>query len=143
MKRQNKELLFLKYSMTIKEFPFPLITVISLEKVKNRWYIQDQLNQDVITTVLSNFDPSVLNNMLAGKSSSSFEKKLIPKTIGNKGKFSFSKMKELYLGFLANDDQISLNQLRDKRLLGDGSFGINPEIISKYEEFKFEIENPF
>lgn len=143
MKKQGKECLFLKYSMTIKEFPFPLITVLSLEKFKNRWYIQDQMNQDIVTTVLSNFDPLVLNNILSGKGLTSIEKTLISKTKGEKGKFSFSKLKALYLAFLEKEDKMSLDQLRDKRLLGDGSFGKTPSINSKYEEFKYETENPF
>ncbi len=139
----EKEILFMKYSMVIEDFPFPLIAILSLEKHNNRWYIQDQIGQEVITTVLANFEPIVLKNIISGKDNTLFERNIIAKTTAVDNTFSFKKLTEIYLEYLDKADKVSLIQLRDKRLIGEGSFGVKAEMNSNFEVNEYIVERLF
>lgn len=139
---QKNDFLFVKYAMTIQDFPFPIISVLSLRKANNRWYIQDQLNQEFITTVLANFEALVLNNILSENGSNETEKEVAAKSRRN-NLLSFELLEKMYSNFIDKKVKKALSQLRDKRLLGEGSFGTLPIRTPHFKEFSYTVENPF
>jgi hypothetical protein len=92
----NRQFAFLKYAIIDEHIPFHLLGILSTEKVGERWYISQMLNQNQVSTLLANYDNSVLLGLFSKKRNTNLDLQ-IEKLMQNKeGQFSFAKADRLF-----------------------------------------------
>lgn len=139
----NRQFAFLKYAIVDERLPFQLLGVLSIEKVKNRWYISYLFNQNQVSTLLVNFDTSVLLNLFEGLPVPNIEEKLTKSMQMSSGKFSFAKTDRIFGDLIDSNDKKTLKNLKDKRNV-DETF--KPKLAienAKLTEYKYELPHPF
>ncbi len=115
---EGRNMAFVKYSFIIDKIPFPLTGVLSTEKVNNKWYISDLLNQRYITNVFSKLEPSILLELLKGKSDNNkFINELIEETRNEKNILDFKKLNNLLQNWEEKEETEKLHKVKDKRLV--------------------------
>ncbi|AZJ36018.1 hypothetical protein D6T69_10985 [Tenacibaculum singaporense] len=139
----GRNMAFLKYSFIMEKIPFPIIGVISIEKVKDRWYISDLLNQEYMISIFSNFEPAILLELLKGKSEDDFIKGLIKKTRGKNKGLDFEKLANIYRGWYKVKKTESLYKVKDKRLIVEGYNYPKAKLRQTPEVFKIKTEQDF
>ena len=132
----GRSMAFVKYSFIVEKIPFPVIGVISMEKVKNRWYISDLLNQENMIIVFSNFEPSVLLELLRGQSDDKLVSDLIDKTRGKKNSLDFEKLVTIYRGWIRNKERGKIVTVKDKRLTIEGYKSADAKLNQSPKVFK-------
>lgn len=138
----NHKMAYVKYSFIVDKIPFPIIGVMSMEYVNNRWYINNLLNQGAIFSIISRSDPNFLIDLFSGKSSNNEYNELIKSCKNKSGIISISlfykKIQELHNSKLA-----LYKKLTDQRLIIENKEFRNAEINSKPLLYKFTISQPF
>lgn len=114
---EGRNMAFVKYSFIIDKIPFPLTGVLSTEKVNNKWYISDLLNQIYIVNIFSKLEPSILLELLEGKSDNKFINELIEKTRNEKNILEFKKLNNLLQNWEEKEETEKLHKVKDKRLI--------------------------
>lgn len=117
---ENRKMAYVKYAYIMEKIPFPIIGILSVENVNNKWYISDLLNQEYIINILSNFDLNILLELLQGTSNDVFIKDLIKNTRSENGSMDFIKMDDIYNNWLEKNEKEKLFKVKDKRLTLEG-----------------------
>ena len=139
-KHQGRQMAYVRYSFIMEQVPFPIIGMMSAEFSEGRWYISTLLNQQDVFTVLSNLEPSVLNNLFTGESDDADINNIIQRTSRN-DRFDMFLMGQLYPEL--NEDESIKAKIKDKRLIVEGYEFRNASISSKPQTYNYIILNPF
>ncbi len=138
----NHKMAYVKYSFIADKVPFPIIGVMSLENINNRWYINNLLNQGAIFSIISRTDPNFLIDLFSGKSNNNEYNELIKSSKNKSGIVSISlfykKIQELH-----DNNSVLYKKLTDQRLIIENKEFRNAEINSKPLLYKFTISQPF
>ncbi len=139
----NRQFAFLKYAITDEHLPFALLGILSTEKVNNRWYISQMLNQNQVTTILVNFDNSVLKSLFTNTHNPNIDLNVEKSMQMKTGTFSFAKTDRLFDDLINQGNKAVLRTLKDKRNV-DATFKAPIAIEnSKATLYKVELPHPF
>ncbi|MDQ8013090.1 MAG: hypothetical protein REI96_11620 [Flavobacterium nitrogenifigens] len=138
----NHKMAYVKYSFIAEKVPFPIIGVMSMENINNRWYISNLLNQGAILSIISRTDPTFLIDLFSGKSINKEYNELIKKS---KNKSGIVDILILYKNIQQlHDNNSSLyKQITDQRLIIENLEFRNAAINSKPILYNFTISQPF
>lgn len=139
----NRQMAFLKYAIIDEHLPFQLLGVLSIEKVKNRWFISQILNQNQVSTLLVNFDNSVLLSFFSKSRNINLDPKIEKSMQINDGQFSFSKADRVFDDLVKQSNKPVLKTLKDKRNVDET---YKPPVAvenSKFTEYTFGLAHPF
>ncbi|CAA0159846.1 hypothetical protein [Tenacibaculum maritimum] len=139
----GRNMAFVKYSFIMDKIPFPIIGGISIEKVKDRWYISDLLNQEYMISIFSNFEPIVLLELLKGKSKDNFIKELIKNTRAENKGLDFEKLANIFRGWYKTKNKESIYKVKDKRLIIEGYNSPKAQLNQMPNTFKIKAEQAF
>ncbi|MCV9931843.1 hypothetical protein OIU80_06060 [Flavobacterium sp. LS1R47] len=138
----NHKMAYVKYSFIFEKIPFPVIGIISIEKVNNRWYISDLLNQGALLFILSKMDTPFLLDMFKGKS--------LDKEINDFIKNNSDKSQIIdFINFYKNIEKLKVNnptffkKIIDQRLIKENIDFRNAQEKSTPSTTKFKIYQPF
>lgn len=139
----DRQFAFLKYVIQLDKLPFPLLGILSIEKVNNRWYISHLINQNQVSTPLLNFDNAVLISLFSNRHNSNIKINLEKLMQLKTGVFSFAKADRIFGNLVSQSNMSMLKMLKDKRII-DETFKAPIAIEnSKYVSYKFEVAHPF
>ena len=138
----EKVMAYIKYSFIMDKIPFPLIGIMSAQKVNNRWYISNLLNQYEVNSIFTNYETAVLTQLFLGKSNDSFTNNLIDKTKSEDGVFDFYKMINIYNNWVKTGSE-DIEKVMDQRLLIEGYKFKDAIINSSPSKNRYRILHPF
>jgi hypothetical protein len=133
---------YVKYSFINEKIPFPIIGIMSIENLKNRWYISNLLNQGAIQSILSRTSPDFLKDFFNGTSSNPQHNEFIQK---NKNKFGIVDILSFYknISKLKEDNLAFYKEITDQRLIVEKTEFRNAKYKSIPSIIKFKISQPF
>ena len=138
----DHQMAYVKYSFIVEKIPFPIIGIMSMEKVKNRWYISNLLNQGAILSILSRTNPNFLIDLFSGKSSNAKYDDLIKSCKNKSGIVDivafYKKMQKLH-----DENSLLYKELTDQRLIIKDTEFRNANINVKPTSYKFNVSQPF
>jgi hypothetical protein len=134
---------YIKYSFIFEKIPFPVVGILSLEKVNNRWYINNLLNQGALLFILSKMDTKFLLDLFKGKSTDMQIDEFIKNS--KKTNSDVTEFVEIYkkIEKLKVDNPPFLNKIIDQRLIKNNIDFRNASEKTLLSNTKFKIYQPF
>lgn len=134
---------YVKYSFIFEKIPFPVIGILSLEKVNNRWYINNLLNQGALLFILSKMDTTFLFDVFNRKSTDIQINEFIKNSKNTNSEVT--ELVDIYkkIEKLKVDNPSFLNKIVDQRLIKNNINFRNASEKILLSNTKFQIYQPF
>lgn len=143
-KYNERQMAFVRYSFVFEEVPFPFVGILSCEKVNNRWYLSNLLNQGDVYYLLKDFSNSFIIECLNNISSSNEKIRVIENNSMNYNKkVSLSKLYKQLIKTQSADKSFFYS-IRDQRMIIEETPFRNATFNSTSKKFTFsDINHPF
>ncbi len=140
----EREIAYVRYAFVFEKIPFPFIGILSMERVNNRWYLSNLLNQGSVYFLLKNFENKFIVDCLNNLTSKDKKIEMIEDRSKNyEGKISISKLYNQLIR-IKEDDELFFNNIYDQRMIVEGTEFRNASFDSKPKHYKFlDIFQPF
>lgn len=139
---EDRQMAYVKYSFIFEQLPFPIIAVLSMEYVNERWYLSNILNQGAVYELLGKFKVSFLNDFFSGKSSTETWDSII-QTSKNRNNLPEITMLFNNLEKLKISNNNLYEELRDERLISQDVNFRNAKLNANLEKNSFKLSHPF
>jgi hypothetical protein len=134
---------YVKYSFIFEKIPFPVIGILSLEKVNNRWYINNLLNQSALLFILSKMDTTFLLDLYNGKSADIQINEFIKNS--KKNNSEVTELVDIYkkIEKLKVENPTFFKKIIDQRLIKNNIDFRNAREKTLFSNTKFQTYQPF
>ena len=142
-KYYGRNIAFVRYSQIYKDLPFPFISILSIEKANNRWYISILFNQNSVYFLLRKLKNEFIVDVLKGSSSNNVLNILLNQSTDEQGNIMLEVLSKNFYD-LRTKDKASYNQLLDEKQISEMyNFRNAEKIVSPISSIFSNIYHPF